>query len=207
MAAKMLEVAESLHPAEARSKAQGGCIWPMLISVSLDWEKAVKKRVQDLKLGGDVVQYFPSFRKARGNDGDYPARVWAKTAVETLQESKVRGMFIFSRLAEIKELIRTKRWIPADTPDWATRVGELPVFSRESVPEWAKAVREMIRQQMPDFHLRPEWSNQRASAKERGLNQKGEIQNAILDDICEALRTLAPATPPADQTAEIRDPK
>jgi hypothetical protein len=77
-------------------------------------------------------------------------------------------------------------------PAWAPKTKELPDFSEETLGHWAPLVREMIRDQIPDFHLRSEWSNQRNSCKARRRDTKGEIQNAILDDIASALKTIAP---------------
>ncbi len=51
----------------------------------------------------------------------------------------------------------------------------------------------MIREQKPDFHTSPEWENQRNTARHRGRDTRGEIQNAILDDIVSALRRIAPS--------------
>jgi hypothetical protein len=54
------------------------------------------------------------------------------------------------------------------------------------------AVRKLIREQMPDFQMRPEWSNQRNTAAASGRETPGEIKNAILDDITSALERLVP---------------
>ena len=50
----------------------------------------------------------------------------------------------------------------------------------------------MIREQMSDFHARPEWSTQRNTAVVSGRKAPGEIKNAILDDITSALERLVP---------------
>ena len=51
----------------------------------------------------------------------------------------------------------------------------------------------LIREQVPDFHKAPVWESQRNTARRNCRDTRGEIQNAILDDIVSALRRLAPA--------------
>jgi hypothetical protein len=66
-------------------------------------------------------------------------------------------------------------------------------------------MRDMIRQQLPDFHTRPEWKNQRSTAAQGARNTVGEVQNAILDDIASALKRIAP--PCRNSPAESRQVK
>jgi hypothetical protein len=206
LAARMVEAVEKLNPGKACETARIRNQWPIVVDRDPASQAAALKRIEHIELGAAYADYYRSFRKARGEDAHFPARIWAKQAVEAIQETQVRYDYFSSRLVEIGELVCSKRWFFIEPPDWMNDAVQLPVFSRGSCQSWDKVIRSLIRQQMPDFHLRPEWRNQRHSAKERGLNQKGEIQNAILDDICEALRTIAPAEP-IKETAEIQSPK
>jgi len=71
-------------------------------------------------------------------------------------------------------------------------VADLPGFSERSLPRWKPVIRAMIREQMPEFHKHSDWGNQRRTAAASGRDTPGEIQNAILDDICSALGRIAP---------------
>ena len=49
----------------------------------------------------------------------------------------------------------------------------------------------MILEEMPDFHLRPEWADYRDKRVYQDGAKKGAVQNAIFKDILAALRTIA----------------
>ena len=78
-------------------------------------------------------------------------------------------------------------------PQWVEDAFQLPAFCTGTAKDWGKVIREMIREQVAEFHTLPEWETQRNTARQGGRDGRGEIQNAILDDIMSALKGIAPA--------------
>jgi hypothetical protein len=151
-----------------------------------------------LELGADTTEFKVNFRRARGTDANLPARRWAKAAVRTIEATRLR-LFWFSyalrRFAShevFADFCVEAGWEFGKRPDWVPEVAEVSAFSKKTLPGWKTAIRKMIREQMPNFHTRPEWTTQRNTAAANGRNTPGELQNAILDDIVSALASLAP---------------
>lgn len=83
-------------------------------------------------------------------------------------------------------------WDVMESPDWTKAAIALKPLSAETFDSWKAVVRELIREQVKDYHLLPEWTTQRMTAQASGRDTPGEIQNAILDDIVSALKRLVP---------------
>jgi hypothetical protein len=153
------------------------------------------------------------FRQPRGAEINLPARTWAKAAVRTIEETRFRFLAFgslmkgFGSAEALTDYCMETGWDFGQSADWVNDVTKLGIFSVESLPAWKRAIRKIIRQQMPDFHTRSEWATQRASAIARGRDTRGEVQNAILDDICSALERLAPAKQCRNSPAEFRQVK
>jgi hypothetical protein len=198
-AAGFLYFLEKKCPQVIEPLARTNLQWPVLANDEPGWEKEAARRVSSLKLGMDMLMYKVRFREARGADTNLPARLWAKAAVRTIEESRCRRLFFGLLLrksgsaCELADFCIENGWNHGTSPDWLNDAVKLKSFSSETLPEWKRVVRKMIRQQIPDFHLRPEWATQRNSASARGRDTTGEIQNAILDDIGSALERIAPA--------------
>ena len=127
-----------------------------------------------------------------------PARRWAKAAVRAIEETRFRFLSLrgllreFGSIEALSNYCSEASWDMGKDPEWVEGVVELKQFSSESLTQWKPVIRKMIREQLPEFHTRPEWNTQRNTAEASGRNTPGEIQNAILDDIISALRRLAP---------------
>ncbi len=191
-AIESLMLAERMHPKAAREIAGGQSLWPLLASLDPNWERIAVKRVQGLELGKELAFLRTPFRAARGTDENYPARKWAKVAVRAIEETRRRYLTYGDLRAEFEELIFKGEVSLALEPDWVERACRLPQFSEATARKWGNVIREMIREQVPDFHTRQEWENQRNTARHNRRGTRGEIQNAILDDIVSALRRIAP---------------
>ena len=83
-------------------------------------------------------------------------------------------------------------WDLSEYPSWVFDAMALKPFSADSFDEWKAVVRQIIREQVADFHLLPEWATQRMTGEASGRGTPGEIPNAILDDIVSALKRLIP---------------
>lgn len=197
-ASAFLQMAERAHPEVFSRIARMRLSWPVLAPDEVGWEKSAARRVVSLELGADLQIFKVRFRSPRGTDANLPARLWAKAAVRVAEETRWR-VFMLSQLTrdfgcsgDFADFCLDSEWSIARETKWGSTAATLPPFSQGSLPKWKPLVRQMIREEMPVFHLEPEWVNQRRTAEAAGRNSVGEIQNAILDDIVSALTKLAP---------------
>jgi hypothetical protein len=197
-ASRLLGSFEAIKPKLIRKVAKWKLVWPVLATGDNGWEKKAVRRIAELSVGNALDPLKARFRAARGCDENLPARRWAKAAVRTIEETRVRFLrvgFIMRDLGSsgaLADFCMKNGWGMCLTPKWTRNVGTLGEFTKASEGKWASVIREMVREQIPDFHSRPEWQNQRNAAKASGRDTKGLIQNRILDDICDALESIAP---------------
>lgn len=190
--------AEKKYPERFAQAAKGQAMWPILAEDDPGWEKAAARRIADLGLGENLRALKTRFRTARGADVNLPARIWAKAAVRTIEESRLRALMFgkllrdFGSADAMAEFCMAEGWRYAEDPGWMAHAARLAPFSRTCVAEWKAVIRKLIREELPDLQNRPEWAAQRNSASARGRDTPGEIQNAILDDITSALERIAP---------------
>jgi hypothetical protein len=188
----LLEVAAKAHPDTTRKIAAFQSAWPVLFLNEPGFGSAAAERIQSLQLSSGLEPLRAEFRQARGADENYPARQWAKAAVRTIEETKTRALVFARYKFEFRMLILEGKAKCCDEPDWVNGAVKLPPFSTASCRGWGVVIKSMIREQVPEFHTLPVLQAQRNSAAHRCRATRGEIQNAILDDIVSALRRLAP---------------
>ena len=192
---RLLSLCEAFRPELFRQIAKRLPEWPVLADGDKGWEKEAVERIAKLGVGDDLVIFKARFRPARGCDANHPARRWAKASVRTLEATRVQfyrfAHFVrnFGSPEALGDFCVKNGWERRPAPEWSRKAWALETFTKVSIKQWAGVIKEMIREQIPDFHLRPEWQNQRNAAKTRS---KGVLQNRILDDICDALETIAP---------------
>lgn len=203
-AATLLRVAEGQQPTVFREIARQHAHWPVLADAEKGWAERERERVAALDLGADLAPLRARFRQPRGHDGNLPARLWAKAAVRTIEETRLRFLLFraivrdFGSEEGVADFCMAAGWKIGEFPAWAKNSGELGQLSQASVPKWKGVIREMIRDQVPDLHLHTDWENQRNTAKAAGRGTPGAIRTRILDDICDALERLAPEFPRLD---------
>lgn len=199
LAAVLVSSAENSLPDLFKTIARQKSHWPFLATHKAGWEKAAAHRIARLDLGEVMQVLHVRFRSVKGSDANLPARRWAKAAVRTIEEAKWRRVMIGGLIRDFgpgdafADFYAHSGWEFGADPQWAKSVMELKPFSKESFKQWKPVVREVIRDQIADFHMRQEWETQRNTAAENGKTSKGELQNAILDDIVSALERVAPA--------------
>jgi len=77
-------------------------------------------------------------------------------------------------------------------PAWTRSLKKLRrPFNKKHVLDYWHAGKEMILEEMPGFHLRPEWDDYRNRRAYQTGRKKGAIQHAIFKDILTALKTIA----------------
>lgn len=197
-ASSLLGYAVSAHPEVFRRLARLRTQWAVLADEELGWEKVACRHVTDLGLGADLRIFKVRFRQARGADLNLPARLWAKAAVRVVEETRWRTFMLaqlnrdFGSPRLLADFCIDSGWQISDKAKWADQIASLPPLSRSSLTEWKPVVRQLIREEVPDFQQRAEWINQRRTAEANGRDTVGELRNAILDDIVSALASLAP---------------
>jgi hypothetical protein len=198
LAVRYLAFLERSQPELVGRIARQKAMWPLLTYGARGWERDAARYLSKLNLGADLAFLKVRLRQPRGAGIDLPARAWAKAAVRTIEETRLR-LLLFARLIDefgppeaFADFCLEAGWGFGESARWVDDVAKLGKFSLEELPLWKSAVRNIIRQQIPDFHTRSEWSTQRASAIARGRGTPGEIKNAILDDIVSALERLVP---------------
>jgi hypothetical protein len=78
-------------------------------------------------------------------------------------------------------------------PAWTETLKRLRrPFERNHVLDYWRTGKEMILEELPDFHLRPEWQNYH-KRRYKGGAKAGAVQHAIFKDILAALKTIAGA--------------
>jgi hypothetical protein len=195
-----LDMLRQKCPEAVRAIARQEFNWPVLLDADGNWKNSLPQNFGDLGLGSETWSLRCKFREARGADENHPSRVWAKCAVRAIEETRLRCCIFRFKDAVKKVVVEQRRWGLGPIPDWVTKAMGLPPFSNEpdALKHWASLIRFMIREQMPNFETHPHWKNQRNTARAAGRTTKGVIQNRILDDITDALKTIAPS--PLGQT-------
>jgi hypothetical protein len=105
-----------------------------------------------------------------------------------LEEILAKGQ----RTEEQKEEMRcTYRGAYRILPKWTKGLERLrDRFNQDSVLGYWRKGKEIMLEEMPDFHLRPEWKSY-GSRTYKGGAKAGVIQHAIFKDILHALKTIA----------------
>jgi hypothetical protein len=76
-------------------------------------------------------------------------------------------------------------------PGWTKGLENLSrPFDKTNVIDYWRIGKEMILEELPNFHLRPEWKNYHRRHYKTG-SKAGAIQHAIFKDILASLRTIA----------------
>jgi hypothetical protein len=77
-------------------------------------------------------------------------------------------------------------------PAWTRSLKKLRrPYNQKHVLDYWHTGKEMILEEMPDFHLRPEWDDYRNRRAYQTGRKKGAIQHAIFKDILAALKSIA----------------
>ena len=107
---------------------------------------------------------------------------------DELEEILAKG----HRTEEQKEEMRcTYRGAYRILPKWTKGLERLRErFKQDSVLGYWRKGKEIMLEEMPDFHLRPEWKSYHSRTYKDGAKD-GVIQHAIFKDILAALRTIA----------------
>lgn len=192
----MLQLMYRVNPGLFHEKTQFMRQLPVLASLDPGWEERARKHVERLKLGGELAHSHlkPSAHKTERN----LCRAWAHRAIETLEQNRY-GPAWWQSIPPYLEAGNRPDLQLRVPPGWVVQAWQLPPLSKETVKQWAALSREMIRQQMPAFHEREEFKREMSRIKTRtklrgdveaGRKLPGTLQNALLDKIADAMRSI-----------------
>lgn len=182
----LLHILVKKNPDLFRPIGRKAFMWPVLAQQNSHWVKDVKQTLTGIEFGEDT--FHAKFRNDLVFDENYPARSYALALVKNIEFNRYYLATISSRMPAIQSLIENECQDFEDMPSWSLDAATLPAFSAESAKQWMAVARVILRQQHPDFHLRPEW---KSVANRFESHEKGRIQNKILDQIGSAMRTIA----------------
>jgi hypothetical protein len=166
---------------------------PCLHSIHPNTAKVTAMMKKDARLGAQTWESGLVGSKAWFTS-DAPANVYARAIINTIElnqglepvEVQQKGWASFDRKNRTKTTV-----LPF--PRYIEGIDEIPApISPESVPQYWRKGKEIMLEEMPDFHLRPEWKIYHERSYKDGA-KRGTVQHAIFKDILAALRTIAGA--------------
>lgn len=165
---------------------------PSLFSVHPNTAKVVAEMFAASKLGSTTRDAQVAGSRAY-YVSDSPANVYARAIVHAVISNRNLVPICCQqqqwRAFDRKEGVRT---VILPFPKYVEGLGLLPPLSPASVMDYWRKGKEIIREEMPEFHLRPEWASYHGRSYTTGA-KAGAVQNAIFKDILIALRTIAGA--------------
>lgn len=172
--------------------------WPVLASSRADWPAQGRAVLEKIGFdGGPYRELNPEI----AFDEDLPCRRWARAVYDVLCENRDRGPRWKLISNGMKSFLPEFKFTLDPVPAWAESAAALPLFARSTAKEWARLGREMIREEVPDFHDRPEFADFRrhqSNLDRNGKPSRGRLQNDILEKIGSSLASLARFASPAD---------
>lgn len=191
----LLHMVSKIHPETVRGISRKQWGMPVIATGDTAWIARARTDLKRLELGQDPSPLRSRFRETTGEDRNHTARGWAKEAVRTLEDTYWR-ILVFSHFSSpLSALVESGRIEFQTDPEWFHRFPPYQPFSKGTVKQWSDLVRSLIRESVPDLHLRREWKDIRRSLKSRELGTEGRVRNEILTRITRTLKTFAPDPP------------
>jgi hypothetical protein len=166
---------------------------PSLFSIHPETAKVVEQMRADSQLG-TLTYHARQVGSKAYFVSDTPANIYARAIITSVEinsnlesiECQQAGWAEF----DLKEGVRT-RVLPF--PRYVEGLDRLPIpITPESVGQYWRKGKAMILEEMPDFHLEPEWKDYHRRHYKDGA-KPGAVQHAIFKDILGALKTIAGA--------------
>lgn len=167
---------------------------PTLATIHPDTSEVMENMVADARLGAKTDDAFRIGSKT-WFVSDAPANVYARAIISSVCMN--RNLEPISR--------QQASWVKFDAehkvqtmvlpfPKYVAGMAKLPIpVTPASVMQYWRKGKEIILEEMPEFHLRPEWEKYREHRNYKGGAKKGVIQHAIFKDILIALKSIAGA--------------
>lgn len=168
---------------------------PVLACIAPGWKTAAVQNMEKLGLGTEIARGH--FKETAYRDDFHPCRKWARLAVESLESNKV-ALGMHAEVCRYLESTQQSSVVLGPLPSWVYNCVDLPPYSKASARQWGRLAREMIREQVPEFHEHQDFRDLVSNAKTRMRHEPGAasrrvgtLQNAILDRIAETIESIA----------------
>jgi hypothetical protein len=165
---------------------------PTLATIHPETSKVIASMVADARLG------------QRTNDAnrigsktwfvsDSPASVYARAIITSVQlNSDLESISHQQAFWAEFDRVNNFQTIVLPFPKYIVGLDQIPIpISPANVMQYWRKGKEMILEEMPEFHVRPEWRKYCEKRKYKHGAKKGAIQHAIFKDILIALKTIA----------------
>jgi hypothetical protein len=169
-------------------------VLPCLLSIHPKTAGIVSKMRQDARLG----EQTDDARRVGSKTwfvSDTPANIYARAIINSIRSNSDLSSVAaqqsywgdFDREGKVRTIVRP-------FPQFIDGLEKIPIpMAPDNVMQYWRKGKEIILEDMPDFHLRPEWQKYREGRYYREGAKKGAIQHAIFKDILIALKTIAGA--------------
>jgi len=168
---------------------------PVIAGLNPNWASEAEENLRRLKVGGRRAE--SRLKPIAYETEAYVCRAWAREVVKCMDANRWVGISV----AIICEYLReTWKFVSYSVkfPVWLLEIAKLHHFNRTTAKTWASVARLVIRDEIPNFHERPEFarivSNIRGRFRDapgKQVKRTGTIQNGILDKIGEAIESIA----------------
>jgi hypothetical protein len=179
------------HPDLFKQIAPRRNFLPSLFSIHPNTAKITAQMLRESQLGAQTPHARHTGSRAYFVS-DSPANIYARAIIKCVEFNRelepVSCQQYGWRKFDRKEHMQT---IVLPFPDYVEGLDSLPVpITPESVPAYWRKGKEIILEEMPDFHELPEWENYYRRRYKTGAKD-GAVRNAIFKDILVALKTIA----------------
>lgn len=171
---------------------------PCLFSIHPCTAGVVRQMISDSRLGTETDAAGLIGSKAHFVSDNAP-NIYARTIIESVKMNRKLAS-LGCHQTGVREFDRKGaeelglRILVLPFPKCMKGIEEIPVpITPENVVEYWRKGKEIILEEMPDFHERPEWKNYREKRHYDTGAKKGAIQHAIFKDILASLKTIAGA--------------
>jgi hypothetical protein len=169
-------------------------VLPCLLSIHPKTAGIVSKMRRDARLG----EQTDDARRVGSKTwfvSDTPANIYARAIINSIRSNSDLSPVAaqqscwgdFDREGKVRTIVRP-------FPKFVDGLEKIPIpMAPDNVLQYWRKGKEIILEDMPDFHLRPEWQKYQKGRNYREGAKKGAIQHAIFKDILIALKTIAGA--------------
>ncbi|MGA2030481.1 MAG: hypothetical protein ABSG87_10470 [Verrucomicrobiota bacterium] len=169
-------------------------VLPCLLSIHPGTAGIVSKMRRDARLG----EQTDDARRVGSKTwfvSDTPANIYARAIINSIRSNSDLSPVAaqqscwgdFDREGKVRTIVRP-------FPKFVDGLEKIPIpMAPDNVLQYWRKGKEIILEDMPDFHLRPEWQKYQKGRNYREGAKKGAIQHAIFKDILIALKTIAGA--------------
>jgi len=167
---------------------------PILATIHPDTSKVMAGMVANARLGTKTDDAFRIGSKT-WFISDAPASVYARAIVTSVHMNTNLDPISRQQASWVKfDDEHQVQTIVLPFPKYIAGMDQLPIpITPASVIQYWRKGKEIILEEMPEFHLRPEWEKYRERRNYKDGAKKGVIQHAIFKDILIALKTIAGA--------------